>query len=155
MNTALPTGDGALGDGFLAWRAYCRSHPDLEVGRLLQRATPGLTDAEAAAYDAPFVDRRDKAGVRRFPELVPLGKHDPGAATCGRAAAWLSETWSGAAFMAIGALDPVLGVDVMQRLRQQIRGCSEPLVLEDSGHFVPESGDLVAKAALAYFATRY
>ena len=31
------------------------------------------SDAEAAAYDAPFPDARFKAGVRAFPNLVPDG----------------------------------------------------------------------------------
>jgi hypothetical protein len=31
----------------------------------------GISDDEAAAYDAPFPGRRYRAGVRRFPALVP------------------------------------------------------------------------------------
>jgi haloalkane dehalogenase len=53
--------------------------------------------------------------------------------------------------MAIGAKDPVLGPKVMQMMRSIIRGCPEPLVLEEQGHFVQESGDIVARAAIEAF----
>ena len=46
--------------------------------------------------------------------------------------------------------DPVLG-PAMPGLRRAIRGCPEPLVLEDAGHFVQEWGDEVAREALASF----
>ena len=39
---------------------------------LMKRSVAGLTDAEAAAYDAPFPDSSYRAGVRRFPALVPV-----------------------------------------------------------------------------------
>ena len=50
--------------------------------------------------------------------------------------------------------DPVLGPEAMRRLRTQIRGCPAPLELADAGHFVQESGELVASAALAAFEQR-
>ena len=76
MNTALATGRTAPSSGFLAWKAFAAANPDLAVGRLLKRAAPSLSDEEAAAYDAPFPDRRYKAGVRRFPEIVPIRELD-------------------------------------------------------------------------------
>ncbi|MBT8099365.1 MAG: alpha/beta fold hydrolase, partial [Gammaproteobacteria bacterium] len=69
MNTGLPAGESA-GKGFADWRAYNRANPDLNVAGLMQRSTPVLSEAEAAAYAAPFPDASFKAGVRRFPELV-------------------------------------------------------------------------------------
>jgi len=36
---------------------------------VIRSITPQLTDQEVDAYDAPFPDRRFKAGVRMFPEL--------------------------------------------------------------------------------------
>src|SRR5262249_45550478 len=71
MNTAFGTGDVPLTEGFIAWRAWSNKNPDMAVGRLIKRSCPHLTDAEAAAYDAPFPDARYKAGVRRFPNMVP------------------------------------------------------------------------------------
>jgi haloalkane dehalogenase len=153
MNTMLATGDEPLSDGFIAWRAWANANPDMAVGRLLKRSCPHLTDTEAAAYDAPFPDMTYKAGVRRFPNLVPDRPDAPGAELSRRARTWWREDWRGRSFMAIGAADPVLGQPVMQNLRQSIRGCPEPLVLPEAGHFVQEWGATVARAALAAWAS--
>jgi haloalkane dehalogenase/tRNA(adenine34) deaminase len=149
MNTMLGTGDAPLSEGFLAWRAWCRKNPDMAVGRLLARACPRLSPEEASAYDAPFPDARHKAGVRRFPELVPDRAEAPGAALSRRARDWWREAWSGRTFMVIGTEDPVLGSPVMRALARQIRGCPPPLELAGAGHFVPEWADAFMPAALA------
>ena len=152
MNTALTTGELPPSDGFTAWKAYVASTPDLNVGALMKRAVPsGLSDGEVAAYDAPFVDASYKAGVRSFPELVPITEDMAGADVSRRAQRWLAENWRGQSFMAVGALDPVLGPPVMNGLRKMIPGCPPPLVLDNAGHFVQESGDRVARAALEAF----
>jgi len=151
MNTTLATGDSPLSEGFVAWRAYVAKNPDLACGKLLARSCPQLSATEAAAYDAPFPDARYKAGVRRFPPLVPEEYDDPGASISRKARDWLQSSWKGESFMAVGARDPVLGVPVMQRLKTWIRGCPEPLVIENGGHFLQEWGDEVAPAALAHW----
>jgi len=152
MNTALATGDVPLGEGFLAWRAYNASQPDLDVAALMRRAIPGLTDGEAASYTAPFPDVRFKAGVRRFPELVPDRPDADGAALSRQARDWWREAWAGQSFMAVGMADPVLGPPAMHALRRMIRGCPEPLELPDAGHFVQEAGAVIVERALASFA---
>jgi pimeloyl-ACP methyl ester carboxylesterase len=151
MNTMLGTGEAPLSDGFLAWRAYVANNPDLAVGKLMARTCPHLTPPEVAAYDAPFPDARSKAGVRRFPQLVPEHRDDPGAALSRRGRDWLATSWKGESFMAIGAKDPVLGVPVMAELRKSIRGCPQPYLVEDGGHFLQEWGDKVAAAALRHW----
>ena len=143
MNTALGTGDVPLSEGFLAWRAYVAKNPDLACGKLLARTCPHLSAAEAAAYDAPFPDARYKAGARRFPQLVPEHRDDPGAAVSRKAREWLMNDWKGETRMAVGAKDPVLGVPVMKLLRSWIRDCPEPLVIENGGHFLQEWGQEV------------
>jgi haloalkane dehalogenase len=145
MNTTLGTGDVPLSEGFLAWRAYVAKNPGLDCGKLMARACPHLTPGEAAAYEAPFPDARSKAGMRRFPQLVPEGPGDPGAAISRQARDWLQRSWPGDAYMAIGAKDPVLGPPVMRQLRGWIRNCREPLVVDNGGHFLQEWGDEVAR----------
>jgi pimeloyl-ACP methyl ester carboxylesterase len=152
MNTMLGTGDEPLSEGFLAWRKWANANPDMAVGRLLRRSCPHLSEAEAAAYDAPFPDADYKAGVRRFPNLVPDRPDAPGAAVSRRARNWWRNEWRGESFIAIGAADPVLGEPVMRRLHADIRGCPPPLVLPEAGHFAQEWGDRIARAALAAFA---
>jgi pimeloyl-ACP methyl ester carboxylesterase len=151
MNTGLAVGTAPT-PGFIAWRAYAASHPDLAVGSLIKRGTPHLTDAEVAAYDAPFPDVRYKAGVRAFPQLVMTDPSMPGVTESRAALKFWSEEWSGQAFMAIGAADPVLGVEVMRKLHAVIRNCSEPLLIAEGGHFLQEWGADIAAKALDYFA---
>ncbi len=134
-------------DGFLAWRDYVASTPDLDIARLMRRSAPGSTVQEAAAYAAPFPDARYKAGVRTFPQLVPIAPDDPGAPACRRAAEWWATEWQGPSFTAVG----VLGPPVTELVRRAVRDCPEPLLLEDAGHFVQERGDVVARAALEAF----
>lgn len=148
MNTTLATGVPPS-DGFVQWQQYNRSQPDLAVGKLLGRAVPHLTDAEKAAYDAPFPDAHYKAGVRSFPEIVPTRPDMPGAAVSRDAAKWLSTEWSGRSFLALGARDPVLGASSMKYLHKVIRHAPEPHVVERAGHFLQEWGEQVARAAVS------
>lgn len=118
----------------------------------MKRGTSVLSDAEAAAYAAPFPDMRYKAGVRRFPELVPDRLDAPGAETSRRARDWWTNEWNGESFMAIGAADPVITPDAMHAMRRHIRNCPEPMIVPDAGHFLQEWGEPIARAALAAFA---
>ena len=151
MNTALAVGTNP-GKGFMQWLDYVKQNPDFDVAGLMQRAIPGASEALAAAYNAPFPGVEFKAGVRRFPLLVPISPDMDGAAVAQQAASFWSTKWSGPTFMAVGEQDPVLGPKVMAMMRGLIRGCPEPLMVPDQGHFVQESGDLVARAALQAFA---
>ena len=150
MNTGLGTGRSP-GKGFDAWKTYVAEHPEFEISRLMQRSVPGMSAAEAAAYDAPFPDHAYRAGVRRFPQIVPVSPEMEGVEISLAAAAFLRERWHGQAFMAIGLQDPVLGAPVMQLLARTIRGCPPPLELPHAGHFVQEHGREVAERALEVF----
>ena len=152
MNTALATGHAPPSKGFLAWRDFMANTPELDVAKLMQRAAPSLTDAEAAAYAAPFPDGRYQAGVRRFPAIVPTAPDAEGASESQQVVPFWMQTWDGPTFMAIGAQDPVLGPPVMRMLAQVIRGCPEPMIIEDGGHFVQEAGDRIGPAVLEAFA---
>ncbi len=148
MNTALGTGESPLTKGFIEWRDYVAKTPSLDCGKLLGRACPHLSAAEAAAYEAPYPDAASKAGVRRFPQLVPDRPDAPGSAISRRARDWLQKAWKGETFMAVGAKDPVLGPPVMQALRRIIRKCPEPWIHAEGGHFLQEWGEDVAREAL-------
>ena len=151
MNTTLGTGDVALSDGFLDWRAWVKKNPDLSPGRLIQLTCPHLSQAECDAYESPFPDIHYKAGVRRFPEMVPDSPEAPGASLSRAARDWLRNEWSGQTFMAVGMKDPVLGPPVMQALRKNIRYCPEPFEVPEGGHFVQEWGREVAEKALIFY----
>ena len=151
MNTMLATGDAALGRGFVDWRGMCAGKPDYDVARLMQRANPALTQAECAAYMAPFPDTGHRAATRAFPAMVPETPDADGAALSRQARDFWRDRWTGKTLMVIGQQDPVLGLPVMQALRASIRGCPEPLLLEQAGHFVPEWGGAVAQQAVRVF----
>jgi len=148
MNTTFGVGIEPS-EGFVAWRDYVANTPDLAVGRLIGRTVPHLTEAEIAAYDAPFPGPEFKAGVRRFPAIVPTDPSMDGVKVSRRAVRWWAEESPGRSFMAIGMQDPVLGPAVMERVHGFIRGCPEPMRVEEAGHFVQEWGEPVARAALA------
>lgn len=150
MNTALGLGTGA-GDGFNAWKNYALTVPEFDAGQIIARGTPGMTEAEIAAYNAPYPDDSYQAGARTFPALVPVEPDMDGVEVSQQAAAFWSGEWSGPSFMAIGGSDPVLGPPVMKMMHGLIRGCPEPLLIEEAGHFVQEWGDIVAPAALKAF----
>jgi pimeloyl-ACP methyl ester carboxylesterase len=149
MNTSLAT--GRLTQGFRMWRDYSNSQPDLAVGRLLRRGKADMSDAEAAAYDAPFPDASYKAALRAFPNLLPETADGPVAAMGQRAQAFWRDQWAGESFMAVGTQDPVLGLPAMRALQANLRNCPPPLELESAGHFVQEWGGPVAAAALKHF----
>ena len=151
MNTTLGTGEGVPSPGFKAFRDWVNKTPDMDIGRLMLRGTPNLTPEEVEAYNAPFPDIKYKAGVRQFPNMLPTTYDAPGAEISRKARDWFQKEWSGDSFMAIGMQDPVLGPSVMRNLRKIIPGCPQPLRIKEEGHFVQESGDLVARKALEAF----
>jgi haloalkane dehalogenase len=58
---------------FALWRAFARYSPVFPIGRIVKRGTRReLTEAEVAAYDAPFPTRASKAATRAYPPLVPF-----------------------------------------------------------------------------------
>ncbi|WGI23186.1 haloalkane dehalogenase [Amylibacter sp. IMCC11727] len=150
MNTALAIGTPA-GKGFNDWRAYNKANPDMDIAALMARSTPILSEAEAAAYGAPFPDVTYKAGVRRFPDMVMTDPDMEGVNTSKAALNFYQNDWAGESFMAIGMQDPVLGPPVMEWLKSVIKGCPEPMKVADAGHFVQEWGGPIATAAMKHW----
>jgi len=154
MNTMLATGDVPLSAGFLSWRDMCRKKPDFDVGRLIARGNPNLTEAECAAYNAPFPGSGYRAALHAFPELVPDRPDAEGAAISRKAQEFLQNEWSGKTIMAVGMQDPVLGPAVMACLQGHIRNAPEPIQLPNAGHFVQEQGEALAGIVAGAFAGR-
>jgi len=151
MNTYLPTGQEALTEGFITWREFVRSSRELNLARLMKRSCSHLSEREAMAYELPFASLEQKSAARIFPMLVPDSVDAEGAELCQRAKEWWLHRWNGNTFMVIGVADPVIGKDGMLPLKNFIRNCNEPLMLEDVGHFVQEWADQFMPLALAYF----
>ncbi|MEM9281764.1 MAG: haloalkane dehalogenase [Verrucomicrobiota bacterium] len=150
MNTALNVGEGT-GEAFAEWKALIESDPDVPIAEVFRRHAPGISEAEAQAYEAPYPDQTYKAGVRRFPQLVAETPDVPGVEISRKAIPFWSEQWKGESFMAIGMQDKMLGPEVMYFMKDLIKGCPDPLEVPDADHFVQEQGELVARKALEHF----
>ncbi len=149
MNTVLALGGGSS-EGFDAWRDFHKRKPDYDIAALFHRYIPGISDAAAKAYAAPFPDARYRAGVRRFPFLVMTEPDMEGVEVSRRAAGWWAKDWRGDSFMAVGAADLLITPRLMERMHSILGMTRPPLVLPDAGHFIQElHGAEVARAALA------
>lgn len=151
MNTTLGTGDQPLSDGFLAWKDMCAKNPAFDIARLMARGDKLMSAQECAAYMAPFPDATYRAATRAFPPMVPDSPDADGAKTSREAREFWRNRWHGKTVMGIGMRDPVLGWDVMQVLKDNIRHCPEPLQIATGGHFVQEQGAGLAQAATRAF----
>ncbi|MCX2981399.1 alpha/beta fold hydrolase [Halieaceae bacterium IMCC14734] len=151
MNTAIPIGE-PLSEGFARWKGFAARAPEIPIsGMFASDALEAVNLMDALAYDAPFPDNRYKAGVRRFPQLVPVEPGMSGIEHGLRAREFWSKEWSGSSFMAIGMRDGVLGEGPMEALRGLIKNCPEPLKVPEAGHFVQEYGAAIAQRALEHF----
>ncbi|MEP1472529.1 MAG: haloalkane dehalogenase [Halieaceae bacterium] len=151
MNTGIPIGE-PLSEGFAMWKGFAAMATEVPTGGLIALdAGEAMNLFDVMAYDAPFPDNRYKAGVRRFPQLVPVDASMGGVEHGKAAREFFSSSWEGESFMAIGMRDNVLNEPVMMELKGIIRGCPEPMRVDEAGHFVQEFGEPIARAALKQF----
>jgi haloalkane dehalogenase len=136
-NTFLPVGAG-MTDGFKAWLDFSQRVPELPVGFIVNGGSGrNLTDAEVAAYDAPFPDESYKEGARQFPALVPVTPEH--ASVAENKAAWeVLERFDKPFVTAFSDGDAVTrGMDVP--LQERIPGAKgQPHVTLSGGHFLQE-----------------
>jgi len=154
LNTFLPTGDEEKSKAFLAWRRFVENTPDLPIGTIVRRGLADadrLSEAEKAAYDAPFPTVESKAGAVAWPLLIPMEPDDPVAAVMRDTRARLSE-WSKPAFELFAPEDPILGgaQGVFRSLIPTASAQPETTV-DDAGHFLQEErGPTIAEHTLAF-----
>ena len=98
-----------------------------------------------AAYDAPFPEKKYKAGARIFPSLAPNDKNADGVIQMNRAAKVLAE-WKKPAIVLFSDKDEILGkmvhffYKIMPAAHQQKR-----ITIENAGHFLQEdAGEEIA-----------
>ena len=155
LNTFLPTGEEEPSPAFRRWRRFVEAAaPDLPIGTIVRRglADPArLSDAEQAAYEAPFPTPESKAGAVAWPLLVPMTPDDPGADAMRETRARLAE-WSKPALVLFAPEDPILGgardffLDLLPTAREQ-----PDVVVDDAGHFLPdEQGPTIARHILDF-----
>ncbi len=148
-NTALPIGTGA-GPGFDAWLAASQQIDFTRTSRLMERAVVGreLSEAELAAYDAPFPDESYTAGAKVFPMLVPITPDHPQVAE--NKAAWeVLRSWEKPFLTLYGTDDPVLG-NLANSFIEGVPGAAgQPhQELSPGGHFIQDDRGEDLAAAL-------
>ena len=126
---------------FLAWRVYAQEVEDFRPSKIV----PGLCNAtlsaeERAAYDAPFPDESYKAGLRRFPMLVPITADDP--ERLRNDAAWaVREKWQGPVLTLWGDACPFTHLQRGESYRSRMPGASLAGIehkVYPAGHFTQE-----------------
>jgi haloalkane dehalogenase len=144
MNTGLPTG-GGMGGGFTRWRRFSQQQSSLDVPALLRSAVRGraLSDAEAAAYGAPFPSVEYQTCALLFPRLVPNRPDHPGAYE-NRIALETLRTLELPVLLPWSEGDPITRAAEAQ-LRAVFRNVAPPLLIASAGHFIQEdAGEEVA-----------
>jgi len=138
-NTMLPTGQGTPSEAFLKWQTFSQTVPVFPTGMILQGATVReLSDAEIAAYDAPYPDESYKAGARIFPALVPTAEDQPGAADNREAWKVLSD-WDKPFVTCFSDQDPVTkGGEKIFQSRVPGTAGQPHRDIKDGGHFLQE-----------------
>jgi haloalkane dehalogenase len=136
-NTGLPTGSG-MSDGFQAWLNFSQRVPELPIGFILNGGcVRDLSDAEKAAYEAPYPDESYKEGARQFPTLVPITPEH--ASVAENKAAWtVLERFDKPFVTAFSDADAVTagGEKAFQARVPGAKG--QPHITLQGGHFVQE-----------------
>ena len=137
-NTGLPTGEG-FSAAFQQWLEFSQSIPVLPVGQIVGMGCKrGLSEAEKAAYDAPFPDESFKTGARRFPALVPITPQHGSVAE--NKAAWkVLENFRKPFLTAFSDSDPVTkgGEQIFQQRVPGTKG-QKHVTITGAGHFLQE-----------------
>ena len=90
-----------------------------------------------AAYGAPFPTIDHKAGIRRFPMMVPLEADDPGAAEMLAVRDKLA-AWENPAYVLFSTGDPIFSTRTGERLAELIPGAGPLDTIDDAAHFLQE-----------------
>lgn len=144
MNTGIPDGRDP-GDAFQRWRRFALQQRELEVPGLLRRAVRArqLSDAEAAAYGAPFPGVAYQIGALVFPRLVPVRPDHPGAYD-NRVAIRVLKTLDLPVLLPWADGDPITGP--WEPHLREIFPRATPLPVRGAGHFLQEDrGEEIAE----------
>lgn len=126
--------------GILYWRKFCAESPEiLRPGDAVLDSVSSqsqFTDAEKAAFNAPYPDETYLAGARRFPSLIPLF-HDEPEVEENRAAWEVLKQFDKPFMCAFSDDDPVTaGGD--KAFQDSVPGCQgvEHRTITGAGHFL-------------------
>ena len=144
MNTGIPIGDPGS-EEFHKWRRFSQGIESLDVPRLMRNTIKKrqLSDAEAAAYGAPFPSKDYQTAALVFPRLVPIRAGHPGAYE-NRIAVERLKTLDLPVLLPWGQEDAITA-PAEPFLRSHFRNVAPPLWIAGAGHFIQEdAGEEVA-----------
>jgi haloalkane dehalogenase len=144
MNTGLPIG-GAPAEAFLKWRRFARRVDALDMPTLMRNSLKRrkLTDAEGAAYQAPFPSREYQTCALKFPALVPIRADHPGTFENKQALERL-KTLDLPVLLPFGMEDPITAASE-PFLRSVFKNVGPSMPVAGAGHFIQEdAGEEVA-----------
>jgi haloalkane dehalogenase len=139
-NTGLPVGEGV--NAFMQqWLDFSQAADELPIGALVRGGvTRPLSDAEAAAYDAPFPDKRYQASALEFPLLIPVQPDNPGVPQCRETWTYL-EAWT-KPFLTVFGTDDMVAYKpgAHRKLQRLIPGAQglDHIEIEGANHFIQE-----------------
>ncbi len=151
-NGGLPTGREPVPRAFQLWRLFSRYSPWFPIGKIVRSGcAQGLTDAEVAAYDAPFPSGAYRSGARQFPSLVPITPDNPERAR--NEAAWeVFRRWDKPFLTLFSSRDPITrgGEKVWQARVPGAQG-QPHAITRGAGHFLQEDkGEELAQALIRW-----
>ena len=150
MNTGISPG-GAPGEAFLKWRHFSQRVVSMDVARMMRNTLTNrqLTDAEAAAYDAPFPSKEYQTAALVFPRLVPIRKDHPGAYD-NRVAIERLKTLDLPVLLPWGEKDAITA-PAEPFLRSIFKNVAPRLIIPGAGHFIQEdAGEEVASQIMKW-----
>ncbi|MBT8194309.1 MAG: alpha/beta fold hydrolase [Acidimicrobiia bacterium] len=151
LNTGLFSGHGSMSESWMAFRDWVERTPDLPVDLLMSRSEAHPWGADVlAAYGAPFPSVDHKAGIRRFPMMVPLQADHPGAAEMLGVREQLA-SWEKPAYVLFSTGDPIFSTRTGERLADLIPGAGPLDTINDAAHFLQEDrGEEVGRRIAAW-----
>ncbi len=147
-NGMLPTGDQKVPRAFQLWKHFALYSPIFPIARIINSGTfKTLGPDERRAYDAPFPNKRYKAGARAFPKLVPVTPDDP-ASDANRNAWKVLEKWDKPFLTTFSNGDPITrGGD--RFMQERIPGAKgQPHQTLVGGHFLQEDSPVAFARAV-------
>ena len=155
-NTGVPAGEGAT-PGIANWLAFVSSVEELPIGGVMQSGTTRrFTEAELAAYEAPFPDGRYQASPLIFPFLIPVQPDNPGVPMCKAMWTYLG-TWTKPFLTVFGSEDQIsYKAGAHLKFQRVIPGAADQnhVVIEGPSHFIQEDAPEQLVEIIHEFATQ-
>lgn len=151
LNTGIALSGARMSETWHDFLAFVKANDDFPVGFLMGRSQAGDWGQDVLdAYDAPFPGVQYKAGVRRFPRMVPLSAEDNGAAAMATVHEKLAK-WEQPTYVLFSTDDPIFSTKTGQRMVDHIPGAERLDTIDGAAHFLQEDqGEEVGRRIAAW-----